>query len=376
MAQNRNLFRLTRLILLKLPLLFKLFAKFRTPAKRILIIKTDAIGDYILFRNFLEIVRQSPLYEGSEIDLVANTLCQDIAMNYDDAFVNQFFFIRPDDLYYSPLKTLGLGWKLFKKNYQTVLQPTYARTLINDGLAGLSASGNTIGFEGDTERIAEKYKLKTDKFYTQRLTLPADIYFEFNRSKYFFENVLGYAVNISGPSIAYINNNTNGIVIFPGAGVVKRSWPAAYFLELIKLIRAQTAQPIYLAGGPAEIPVGNYLEQNLPPECVINLINKTSLPQLIDVIGNADLVISNETSAIHIAAATQTKTVCILGGGHFGRFAPYPDHMAFKPTCVYYKMDCYYCNWNCKFITAPHEPYPCIGNISIQNVWDTVQNLL
>ena len=122
MSQSRNLFRISRFILLKLPLLFKFLAKFRNPQKRVLIIKTDAIGDYILFRNFIEVVKNSPVYAGYQVDLVANTLCRDIAINYDSAFVNQFFFTRPDDLYYSPMQALKLGWQLYKRNYQTVLQ--------------------------------------------------------------------------------------------------------------------------------------------------------------------------------------------------------------------------------------------------------------
>ncbi|MEO8887420.1 MAG: glycosyltransferase family 9 protein [Mucilaginibacter sp.] len=376
MAQNRNLFRLTRFIVLKLPSLFRFFSKFKTPEKRILIIKTDAIGDYMLFRNFIEVVKNAPLYAGYEIDLLANPQCKDVAVKYDAGFINQFFFTRTDDLDYQPAKTLNLGWRLFKKNYHIILHPTYSRTLINDGLVGLAAARHAISFMGNTERITEKYKLKTDKFYTQRFALPTDIYFEFDRSVFFFANVLGREVKLPGPSITYHKSNTKGIIIFPGAGVVKRSWPAENFLELIKLVRAQTAQTIYLAGGPAEIAIGSYLEQNLPPQTVINLINTTSLPALIDLIGNATLVISNETSAIHIASATQTKTVCILGGGHFGRFAPYPHHIAFKPLCVYYKMDCYYCNWNCKFITANNEPYPCVSNVAVQNVWQAVQPLL
>ncbi len=376
MAQNRNLFRLTRFILLKLPLLFKFFSKYRKPQKRILIIKTDAIGDYILFRNFIEVFKTSQAYTGYEIDLVANTLCRDIALHYDTPFINSFFFSRPDDLYYAPLKTLQLGWRLYKNNYQIVLQPSYSRTLVNDGLAGLTAAKETICFDGDTERIAEKYKLKTDRFYTKYLLLPPEIYFEFDRSKYFFESVLKHPVALQGPSINYVDNDKKGIVIFPGAGVVKRSWPAAYFLELIKLIRTQTDQTIYLAGGPSEVLIGNYLEQNLPLGTIVNLISKTSLTELVDLIGNASFIVSNETSAIHIAAATQTHAVCILGGGHFGRFAPYPNHLPFKPTCVYYKMDCYYCNWNCKFITAPNEPYPCINNITVNAAWQSVQQFI
>ncbi len=42
--KNRKLFRLTRFVLLKLPAVFRFFALFLKPAKRLLLIKTNAIG--------------------------------------------------------------------------------------------------------------------------------------------------------------------------------------------------------------------------------------------------------------------------------------------------------------------------------------------
>ncbi len=374
--KNRNLFRLTRFILLKLPLLLKFFAKFRNSQKRLLIIKADAIGDYILFRNFIEIVKKAEIFKDHKIDLLGNKLWQDLALKYDSSFINNFFFIVSDDLYESPFKIFKLGWRLFKNNYQTVLEPTFARTFITDGLAGLAAAKQVIGFEGDTERINIKYKVKTDKFYTQKLSLPAGVDFEFDRSRFFFERVLKQPVALSGPFIALENKRRHGIIIFPGAGVLKRSWDKEKFLALIKLINQHSLQPVFVAGGPQEKKMGDFLMENLPPKSLNNLISTTSLAQLAELIGNAALIIANETSAIHIAAATQTKAVCILGGGHFGRFAPYPEHMQNRPLCVYEKMECYHCNWNCKYQTGENESYPCIQNVSLEKVWQAVAQLL
>jgi len=376
MAQNRNLFRLTRFILLKMPGLFRFFAQFRSPQKRLLIIKTDAIGDYILFRNFIEVVNASDEHKEYRIDLLANELCRDIVLNYDDPFIGQSFFIKPDALYHKPLKTLKIGWQLFMQNYEIVLQPTYARTLINDGMAGMAAANQLFGFDGDTERINPKYKIKTDRFYSEKFVLPESLLFEFDRTRFFFETLLKRVVELYGPSIQFNQTEAKGIVIFPGAGVFKRSWEADKFVELIQLIRQQTDKPVYLVGGPSEISIGNHIGQQLSEGAVVNLINKTSLPQLIDLIGNADLIVSNETSAIHIAAATKTQAVCILGGGHFGRFAPYPEYMENKPICVYHKMECFNCNWNCIYITREDEPYPCIGHVSLDAVWQEVKSLL
>ncbi len=374
--KNRNLFRITRFVLLKLPKLFRFFARFQSPQKRLLIIKCDAIGDYILFRNFLEEVRLSKRFSGYRVDLVGNKLWQDIALKYDGDFVDNFFFIKPDDLYESPMQAFKLGFLLFRNNYETVLQPAFSRTFITDGLAGLAAARQIIGFESDTERISPKYKSKTDRFYTQRLPLPADNYFEFDRSKYFFENVLSEKVKIIQPSLPIEPKQRKGIILFPGAGVLKRGWEADKFLELAKRIIQHTDETIYLAGGPAEKQAGQYLTEHLPAGRVSNLTGQTTLPQLVDLIGSASVVIANETSAIHIAAATKTKAVCILGGGHFGRFTPYPDRMHDKPASVFEKMECYNCNWNCIYKTAENEPYPCISNVSLEKVWGEVLPLL
>ena len=374
--KNRNLFRLNRIFLLKLPWLLRFFAALREPSKRLLIIKTDAIGDYILFRNFVEIIKESELYKDYQIDLLGNVLWRDIAVKYDAAFVDEFIFIKAHDLYESPIKTLKLAWRLFVKNYELVLQPTFARTLINDSLAAFTGTKQIIGFESDTDQIPPRYKVKTDKFYSKLLTLPIDVNFEFERTKFFFEFVLNCPVALKSPFIKADKGKKSGIVIIPGAGSLKRAWEKEKFLELTKLIASNTGQPIVLLGGPDEFETGNYITANLPPGSVTNLIGKTSLPELIEIIGNAALVIANDTSAIHIAAATQTKSVCILGGGHFERFAPYPEHLPHKPLCVFEKMDCYYCNWNCIFKTETWQTHPCVSNVSLEAVWLAVQQLL
>jgi len=57
---------------------------------------------------------------------------------------------------------------------------------------------------------------------------------------------------------------------------------------------------------------------------VVDLMGKTSLPQLLDVINHAALVVSNDTGPAHLSIALGTPTLVIVGGGHFGCFVPYP----------------------------------------------------
>lgn len=372
---NRNLFRLSRFILLKLPVLLFFFARFRKPAKRLLLIKTDAIGDYILFRNFIEITKHSVKYKDHKIDLLGNNLWADVCLTYDKYLLNQTYFVKADSFYYAPWQTLKLGWRLFFNNYEVVLQPTYTRTLVNDGLAALAAAKQTISFQSDTEGMLPKYKIKTDRFYTQKLLLPEECYHEFHRTRYFFETVLGEPIFLQGPAIK-TNSVKRGIAIHPGAGVFKRGWEKEKFLGLIQNIISTTNEPVHLVGGQGEVAIGDFLMANVPVGSVTSYINKTSLSQTIQLIADSALLIANDTAVIHMAVATQTPSVCIVGGGHFNRFVPYPDDVPYKLVCIYEKLPCYYCNWLCIYNTAPTEPYPCISTVSLQNVWDAVRGFL
>ena len=83
----------------------------------------------------------------------------------------------------------------------------------------------------------------------------------------------------------------------------------------------------------------------------IDLVGKTSLVELVELLRNALLVLSNETSAVHIGAAVGAPVICILGGGHFGRFLPYvvekPEPSRPTPIVVVQPMSCFGCNWQC-----------------------------
>ena len=106
-------------------------------------------------------------------------------------------------------------------------------------------------------------------------------------------------------------------------------------------------------------------------------VGGTSLPQLLDLLQNAALVVSNDTGPAHLAAALGAPTVVIVGGGHFTSFVPYPPEVT--PTAtrfVFRERACFHCFWNC---TEPHEPggsFPCIGEIKEADVLAAVDAVL
>lgn len=375
--KNKKKFKLVKFILLKVSWLFQFISRFRKTEKRILLVKIDAIGDYILFRNFLEVLKTSEKYRNYEIELLGNRNWKDLAIEYDRHTVSKFHFINEDPLYEKPRDVFKLGWMLFKRRYEVVLQSTYSRSLMGNGLAALAAGRESVAYDSDNEHDAI-YKPQTDKLYTRLIDLPKEITHEFERNRYFFQEIIEtQELLIKGPELTVERHQSGNILIFAGSSYYKRNWEKEKFLEIIKRLLEETTSDIVLAGGPGEVPVASYLIGSLPPSIRLkDHTGSTSLPQLVQLIADSRLVISNETSAVHIAAACKTPVICITGGGHFNRFAPYPENITSKPSCAFSPMPCYYCNWQCKYHNGFNEPFPCLSRISVDRVWEEVEILI
>ncbi|WP_334084306.1 hypothetical protein [Helicobacter typhlonius] len=59
--------------------------------KSLVILRNDAIGDYLLFRDFLHILRQE--YSSYHITLIGNIVFKDFALCLDRAYIDKFIWI-------------------------------------------------------------------------------------------------------------------------------------------------------------------------------------------------------------------------------------------------------------------------------------------
>ena len=57
----------------------------------------------------------------------------------------------------------------------------------------------------------------------------------------------------------------------------------------------------------------------------INTVGQTSLRELLALVAHAQLVVTNDTGTMHIAAALQRPLVALVGPTHLTRFAPLGD---------------------------------------------------
>lgn len=161
------------------------------------------------------------------------------------------------------------------------------------------------------------------------------------------------------------------IGLFPGASFEGRCWESANYGELARLIGGNPVYAIF--GGPDEIKLAQQVESTIRAAGkeidITNLVGKTTLRELAKSIASCDLFIGMETSGLHMAITAKVPTIGIIGGGHYGRFAPWGESE--KSIFMTKKMECFYCNWLCQ-----RDRTECIQGVTPQEVANSVNKLL
>lgn len=347
----------------------------RDDRKRVLIVRLDVIGDFILWIDAAKELRCLFPQRDYSITLVGNSIWTSLAKNLD--YFDEVWPLDRQALIKSSFKFVRFVRKLSSVCFDTVLHPVYSREfLFGDFFVWACTAQAKIGMEGDNLNESRWQKRLGDRFYTRLILCPNNTQTELERNAVFMR-AIGLSDFRAGTSALALPSETHLIlpytdyyVVVPGASVAARRWPVANFASLIEKTQAMSGLPAVVCGGPTEKALGETLEETTSSP-VLNLVGKTSLSELVSIIAGARFLIGNETGAVHIAAAVRTPSVCILGGGHFGRFIPYCPGTAdvrrlLSP--VFRKMVCFGCNWQCIYKTPFDEAVPCIRNISVDEV--------
>jgi len=139
-------------------------------------------------------------------------------------------------------------------------------------------------------------------------------------------------LNIAKPYIklpkSYIFNielpQSNYAVLFIGASANFRKWNIRNFEEVAKWIKHNLGYEIVLCGGKEDTESAKIFEQ-IYNDSYFNLVGETSLIDLLFIIKNSKIILSNETFLPHMAVALNLKNIFVIcNGNHFGRFIPYP----------------------------------------------------
>lgn len=165
-------------------------------------------------------------------------------------------------------------------------------------------------------------------------------------------------------------------IVFPVASMAVKKWPLERYAYITEKIYEKTKMPLVVCGTEHDRKTIEEFTALLSGVEVIDYIGKTNIMQFTELIGRASLVVSNDTSAYHIAVARQVPVAMICGGYTYHRYAKYDYEKegCKNPVLVCRKMECYDCNNHCS--QNGFELFPCIEHIGQEEAWKQVEALM
>ncbi len=368
---------------------FVLFAAAAPDEDRVLLIRLDNIGDFIIWLDAARALTEHLKAQGKHVTLLASASWASLAE--DTGLFDEVMPLDQGAFKHKLAYRRRLLRKVRAKRLGTVIQPTVTRVPeMGDAVVRVSGATERIGVALPHEIVSAARTSKSSSRYTRLIAPGTSAHGEMQANAHVVRALTGteYQARIASLPHAVHNASLGGfaqlipaspyVVLFPGASAAGRQWPVQHFVALAQRCIEQSPLKVLVCGGPGDVRVAQEIA-DAAGAGVTSLAGKTSLKQLASVIAGAHLLVSNETSAVHMAAAVGVPSVCIVGGGHFGRFLPYdvqPEPNRPIPVVASRAMECFGCNWTCKFHPARNKPMPCIEGISIDTVWQLTHSLL
>ena len=153
------------------------------------------------------------------------------------------------------------------------------------------------------------------------------------------------------------------VLLQPGARWINKRWPVEYFVETVRQLAERAADLNFAVLGSGSDQTLTRAVVSACPERIVDLANRTSLTEMIEWIRLSDLVITNDTGPMHIAAALRKPLIAIFGPTDPASTGPYgqPDAVfqaAYPPCIPCLKRDCRY-----------DEPLACLHAITPEQVY-------
>lgn len=159
------------------------------------------------------------------------------------------------------------------------------------------------------------------------------------------------------------------VVLHPGANWAHKRWPPERFAALADRLIASRGAQVAVTGGPDDAPLAEAITGQMRQRALV-LTGRTTLRELGAVLGEAALVVANDTGVLHLAAALGRPVVALFGPTSPRLTGPLGDPAR---TIVLHHPDC------CPRVpcTRPHHPaHPGMAAISVEEVYEAAVRLL
>lgn len=383
----RFLFWITVLNFLDLAAKYLPVRKDRGQRQKVAFIRMDGIGDYVIWSGTFGAIREAFPSEKFETVLIGNKLWKDLA-DRDDDFETRIY-IDPRRAIYHPIYRFNKMRRIRKLMTDVIVNPRTTREFIlMDSVVRVSGATVRIGSLGIANRMNSLQKAISDRWYTVLVDGPKKGEHELEYYER-FAKAYSDSVNVSvlprtDPSKmealdSFELSGKEFVLIFLGAQQPGRRWPPEKFAQAALHAKKTYGFEVVLCGGADERYLVDRFANSFDGD-FRDLVGLLTVTELCDLIAAAQLVISNDTGAGHIAMFEATPSVILNPGNYVGRFFPYPERFGAKTEkqiALDKPMPCFGCDWDCVFTDLPpSDPKPCIADIRESDVFRAIDKLL
>ena len=345
------------------------------------VIRMDGIGDMVLFRQSLDHYADAFSVDKSEITIIGcnswQSISAEVFAGYRVVCINEHAYAK--NLLYRFRTNLKI--RLLAPN-KVVLAAFFRRALMADSLVWVTGAPKTyVSYPYISETTRSEFT-----YYLSQVTdvIDTGLYpmHELDRHAAFISHFHFHPVKVMPPVLNWRNQAPNlpdggpYAVLNPGSNEYGRRWPLENYVFLSKWLVTNGVRVVFVGKADEKAKVDLIIEASIDQN-IIDLTGKTDLPELMDILKSATLVVSNDTGPMHLAIGLCKSTVAIIGGGHFGSFVPYPKQATPNNVrFVYQKMHCYHCFWRCHKRKDPMSSFPCVSAVTQEQVQAACLELL
>lgn len=357
-----------------------LFKLERRPIKyNVAIVKLDHIGDFFLAIDSIYSIykREGKCVLICSKDLASAAECC--------SFIDNIFPIDVSKYSSNILYRLQTNYKLSNFKVQKAFHMSFSRVfLVGDSVSRFLNCKNKVTFIGDNSNQNNIQKKISLHWYKNLIYTDGESIFEGHLYNKFYESMYRESVTkldvklfedvIKPPLVV-----ANYFVINLGSSSDNKRWSVDKFAELGNEISKKYKYKIILTGSISEKNLAKqFIGVFSNPKIIDNMCGQTSVCEYINLISNAKFVITNDTSASHIAPFFNVLCFVVYGGWHFGRFLPYgKDFRKTPPIVIYKKMYCFGCNVSC-YVKKENltSGFPCVSSLSVKEVLNVINRTL
>jgi ADP-heptose:LPS heptosyltransferase/glycosyltransferase involved in cell wall biosynthesis len=288
---------------------------------KVLFVRLDALGDLVLTTPCFEALKRR--YPGCELHVAVQPVTEPLIAS--DPRVDRVHVLaapwhsssgwRPGAI----KETLDLLHRLRAERFDYVI--TLRRDLDDALFAHLCGGRETLGFHA---RRTRPLLSRAARFQPGRHMVENHLH---------LMKLLGCDVEGARPDVrcsagdsgaARLLTSEAPVAIAPFASSQNKTLDAARIASLIDALAAETGRPVALLGAPVD---RRSADQALArtSRTVIDLVGRTSVPELCDVLRRCRLLVCVDSAPMHLAAALGTPLVALFGGEDSSLWGPYGD---------------------------------------------------